>query len=90
MVLGFLEKSPPDNAGVTSSCLRKKVEGAVFPLVILIQGGEDGIDDVLDALDIREDHQGSNAATNLNEAALDGAGRTQRAPQGPGKVIEAR
>ena len=52
-------------------------------MVLLIHGGEDGLDDALDALDIGEDHQGSSAATNLDEAAFDGVGRTQRAPQVP-------
>jgi len=64
---------------VTSSCLCKKAEGAVFPL--LVEAMEDGVDDAFDAEFFDEADHGARAAAHLHEAAFDDVGGAQCAPQ---------
>jgi len=66
---------------VTSSCLCKKAEGAVPPVVPFIVAVEGRIDDALDALDVDEADHGPGAAAHLHEAAFDDALRPQLAPE---------
>src|SRR2546428_5728769 len=66
-------------ARVTSSCLCKKSEGAVLPL--LIESLKNGIDDSLHAGDIHEHDHGPGAAAHFHEAPFDGIGGAQFAPQ---------
>src|SRR5438445_10573142 len=66
-------------SGVTSSCLCKKSEGAVLPL--LIESLKNGIDDSLHAGDIHEHDHGPGAAAHFHEAPFDGIGGAQFAPQ---------
>src|SRR5260370_19779325 len=73
---------------VTSSCLCKKPEGAVFPFVLLIHSVEDGVDDSVYALDVDEADHGSGAASHLHEASLDDIGGAQLSPQVAGKAEE--
>src|SRR2546427_5653827 len=73
---------------VSSSCLCKKLEGAVLP--ILVEAAKDRIDDSIDALDIGEDHHGARAPADFHEAALDGIGGAQLLPEVPGKGIEVQ
>src|SRR5216684_6432388 len=82
-VLFYLTRKEPILTGsvlVTSSCLCKKGEGAVLPL--LIESLKNRIDDSLHAGHIDEHHHGPGAPPDLHEAALDGIGRSQLAPQG--------
>ena len=69
-----------------SSCLCKKVEGAVFPLWVVAV--KDQINDPIYAPDIDETDHGSSAATHLDEAALDVIGGPQLSPQVPGELKE--
>src|ERR1700731_1048716 len=65
--------------GVTSSCLCKKAEGVVLPL--LVESVKDGIEDSLHALHVGEQDHGPGAPANFDEATLDGVGSAQLAPQ---------
>src|ERR1700680_4237249 len=65
--------------GVTSSCLCKKAEGVVLPL--LIESVKDGIEDSLHALHVGEQDHGPGAPADFHEATLDGVGGAQLAPQ---------
>src|SRR6266571_674014 len=65
--------------GVTSSCLCKKSEGAVLPL--LIEPLKNRIDDSLHAGHIHEQHHGPGAPADFHEASFDGIGGAQLAPQ---------
>ena len=69
-------------AMVTSSCLCKKVEGAVFPLVVLIQGTEDRKDDAIHAVNIDKTHHGTCPATNFQKSSLNRISEAQLSPQG--------
>ena len=64
---------------MTSSCLCKKSEGAVFPL--LVEAMEDGVGDTLDAELVDEADHGPRSAANFHEAAFDDVGGAQFAPQ---------
>src|ERR1700691_5494373 len=64
---------------VTSSCLCKKAEGVVLPL--LIEPLKNRIDDSLHAGHIHEQDHGPGAPANFHEATLDGIGGAQLAPQ---------
>jgi len=64
---------------VTSSCLCKKIEGVVLPL--LIEAMKNRIDDSLHAGYVYEQHHGPGAPPNFHEATLDGVGGAQLAPQ---------
>src|SRR6266700_2834341 len=64
---------------VTSSCLCKKSEGAVLPL--LIEPLKNRIDDSLHAGHIHEQHHGPGAPADFHEASFDGIGGAQLAPQ---------
>src|SRR6266568_9668063 len=66
-------------ARVTSSCLCKKSEGTVLPL--LIEPLKNRIDDSLHAGHIHEQHHGPGAPADFHEASFDGIGRAQLAPQ---------
>src|SRR2546428_9934300 len=66
-------------ARVTSSCLCKKSEGAVLPL--LIESLKNRIDDSLHAGHIHEQHHGPGAPADFHEASFDGIGGAQLAPQ---------
>src|SRR5438445_13145732 len=72
---------------VTSSCLCKKSEGAVLPL--LIEPLKNRIDDSLHAGHIHEQDHGPGAPPDFHEATLDGIGGAQLAPQRL-REIEAR
>src|SRR6185437_15414408 len=65
--------------GVTSSSLCKKGEGAILPL--LIEAVKDGINNPFDTGDVDEQDHRPGAAPDLDEAALDGIGGAQLAPQ---------
>ena len=71
---------------VTSSCLCKKAEGAVFPL--LVEAMEDGVDDAFDAEFVDEADHGSCSAAYFNETAFDDVSGAQLAPQVLGKSEE--
>ena len=62
-----------------SSCLCKQLEGAVFPLRTVLL--KDRIENPVHALHVDETNHGTGAAANLHEAALDGVGGAQLAPQ---------
>ena len=64
---------------VTSSCLCKKAEGVVLPL--LIESVKDGIEDSLHALQVGEQDHGPGAPADFHEATLNGVGGAQLAPQ---------
>src|SRR6266700_4366443 len=64
---------------VTSSCLCKKSEGAVVPL--LIEPLKNRIDDSLHAGHIHEQDHGPGAPADFHEASFDGIGGAQLAPQ---------
>src|SRR6266481_6457224 len=64
---------------VTSSCLCKKSEGAVLPL--LIESLKNRIDDSLHAGHIHEQDHGPGAPADFHEASFDGIGGAQLAPQ---------
>ena len=66
-------------AGMTSSCLCKKAEGVVLPLLIELL--KNRIDDSLHAGHIHEQDHGPGAPPNFHEATLDGVGGAQLAPQ---------
>jgi hypothetical protein len=51
-----------------SSCLCKKLEGAVFPFQV--EALENGIDDPIHALDVDEADHGAGSAPDFHEAAL--------------------
>src|SRR6266849_5729034 len=74
-----IEKASKLSVWVMSSCLCKKAEGAVFPL--LVEAMEDGVDDALDAEFVDEADHGARAAAHLHEAAFDDVGGAQFAPQ---------
>ena len=57
-----------NRVGVTSSCLCKKGEGAVLPL--LVEVVKDGIDDSLDAGDVDEQYHGAGAAPDLTDVTV--------------------
>jgi hypothetical protein len=71
---------------VTSTSLCKKVEGAVFPLRLLVQAFEDGVDDPLDAAAGEEVALLLGAAAHFDKATLDHICGVQLAPQGPWKA----
>src|SRR5438034_11376752 len=75
-------------AGVTSSCLCKKPEGAVFPFGLLVHSVEDGIDNPIHAADIDEADHGPRAASYLDEATLDDVGGAELRPKVTGEVEE--
>ncbi len=52
-----------------------------FP--VLIEPAENGIDDPIDAFDVGEHDHRSGASPDFDEAAFDGVGRAQLAPQVP-------
>src|SRR3990170_994789 len=76
-----------DSVGVMSSCLCKKVEGAVFPLWTVLL--KDGIEDTVHALDIDETNHRTSTAADLHEAALDGVGGAELPPEVAREVEEA-
>ena len=55
-----------ERAGVTSSCLCKKAEGVVLPL--LVESVKDGIKNSLHALHVGEQDHGPGAPANFHEA----------------------
>ena len=63
---------------VTSSCLCKNLEGAVFPFQI--KPLEDGVDDPIHALHVDKADHRSGATPDFHEAALDDVGGAQLAP----------
>src|SRR3972149_8530433 len=73
-----------------SSCLCKELEGAIFPANFFIHAVENGVDDAVHARDVYKADHGSSAAAHLHEAALDGVGGAQLAPQVPGKAKEGQ
>src|SRR5215467_14002006 len=75
-----------DVTWVTSSCLCKNPEGAVFPLQV--KALEDGINNAISALDIQKAHRGPGAPPYLHETTLDDVGGGQLSPQMPGKAAE--
>src|SRR5215469_18712781 len=64
---------------VTSSCLCKNLEGAVFPFQV--EALEDGVDDPVQAFDIHKADHGPGAPPNFDEAAFDDVGGAQLSPQ---------
>src|SRR6266566_1731914 len=72
-------KGKPPRKWVTSSCLCKKSEGAVLPL--LIESLKNRIDDSLHAGHIHEQDHGPGAPADFHEASFDGIGGAQLAPQ---------
>ena len=70
-----------------SSCLCKKLEGAVFPL--WLQAAKDGMNDPVHALQVDEADQGPGSSAHLHEAALDDIGGPQLPPQVAGELEEA-
>jgi hypothetical protein len=64
-----------------SSCVCKRAEGTVSPLLPFVVAIEDGIDDAVDAGHIDGADHGPGAASHLHEAALDDLGGAQLAPQ---------
>src|SRR3989442_12119548 len=75
-------------SSVTSSCLCKKPEGAVFPFGLLVHSVEDGIDNPIHAADIDEADHGPRAASYLDEATLDDVGGAELRPKVTGEVEE--
>ena len=73
-----------------SSCVCKKTKGAVSPLLPFVVAVKDGIDDAVDAGHVDEADHGPGAASDLDEAALDGIGGAQLAPQGSRKTEESQ
>ena len=71
---------------VMSSCLCKKLEGAVFPFQV--EPLEDGVNDAVHALDVDEADHGPGSASDFDEAALDDIGGAELAPQMPGEAEE--
>src|SRR5487761_749635 len=69
----------PCERWVTSSCLCKKSEGAVLPL--LVESVKNRIDDSLHAGHIHEQHHGPGTSSDFHEAAFDRIGGAQFAPQ---------
>jgi hypothetical protein len=65
-----------------SSCLCKKLEGAVFPFQV--ESLEDGVNDSVHALHVHKANHGPGAAPDFHEAALDDVGGPQLLPQRPG------
>src|SRR5271157_3646010 len=63
---------------VTSSCLCKNPEGAVFPFQI--KSLEDGVDDAVHALHIDKTDHGPSAAANFHETTLNDIGGAQLLP----------
>src|SRR3990172_4554436 len=63
-----------------SSCLCKKLEGAVFPLWVEVV--KDREHDSIHALDVDKADHRSGSPTHLHEAALDDSGGPQLPPQG--------
>src|SRR2546422_4343163 len=74
--------------GVTSSCLCKKPEGAVFPFGLLVHSVEDGIDNPIHAADIDEANHGPRAASHFHETPLDDIGGAELAPKVTREVEE--
>src|SRR6266568_6557214 len=75
---------------VTSSCLCKKPEGAVFPFGLLVHSVEDGIDNPIHASDVDEADHGPRAASHLDEATLDDVGGAELRPKLTGEVKEGQ
>ena len=73
---------------MTSSCLCKNAEGAVFPFQV--EPLEDGVDDAVHRLHIDEADHGPGSAPDFDEAALDDVGGAQFAPQMPGEREEGK
>ena len=71
---------------VTSSCLCKKLEGAVFPFQV--EALEDGVDDAVHPLDVDKAHHRPGAAAYLDKAALADIGGAQLLPQMAGEAVE--
>src|SRR5579875_2174257 len=71
---------------VTSSCLCKYAEGAVFPFQI--ESLEDGVDDSVHGLHVDEANHGPGSSTHFDEAAFNDVGGAQLAPQVLGKMVE--
>src|SRR5713226_131586 len=71
-----------------SSCLCKKVEGAVFPL--LVEAMDNGLDDAFDAQLVDKAHHRARSAAYFDEAAFDDIGGAQFAPQGLRKLKEGK
>ena len=68
---------------MASSSLCKKVEGTVFPLMILMHAVEDGKDDPVDAGDVSEADRGPGTAPHFDKATLDHVGNGHFAPKRP-------
>src|SRR5207245_9534883 len=81
-------KSISSPGRVMSSCLCKKAEGPVPPLVPFVVAIEDGIDNAVHALDVEDADHGACATTHLHKAALDDIGGAQLGPEVPRKVEE--
>src|ERR1700740_1479799 len=73
---------------VMSSCLCKKLEGAVFPFQV--KSLKDGVDDPVHAFHVDEADHGPGAAPDFHEAALDDVGGAQALPQVLGKAIKGQ
>src|SRR5271166_5686254 len=82
----FPKREPAVVSGVTSSCLCKNPEGAVFPFQI--ESLEDGVDDPIHALHVDEADHGPSAASNFHKTAFDNVGGAQLLPQMSGEPKE--
>jgi len=71
-----------------SSCLCKKLEGAIFPFQV--ESLENGVNDSIHALSVHKANHGSGAAPHFHEAALDNVGGPQLTLQMLGEVEEAQ
>ena len=64
---------------MTSSCLCKNLEGAVFPFQV--EALEDGVDNPVHALHVHKADHGASAPPHFDEAAFDDVGGAQLSPQ---------
>jgi hypothetical protein len=71
-----------------SSCVCKKFEGVVFPL--LVEAIENGKDDAVDAFDIDKSHHGPGSPTHFDKAALNNIRRSDLFPKGFGCIEEVQ
>src|SRR4026207_1670639 len=63
---------------VTSSCLCKKLEGAIFPL--LVEAVKDGKDDSVHTVNVGESHHGSSPSTDFDKTTFNDVGGPHGAP----------
>jgi hypothetical protein len=71
---------------VMSSCLYKKVEGAVFPFQV--ESLEDGVDDAVHTGHIHKTDHGPGSSTHFDKTALDHIAGAHLLPQVPGQGKE--